>query len=128
VRILGIDPGSHRTGWGVVDAAGTRLRYIASGVISGDDEPLPERLCAIADGLDAVLLEYQPEAAAIEALFAAKNHQGALKLGHARGVAMLCVARRGVALFEYAPAVVKRSTTGSGRADKTQVGRMVGML
>jgi crossover junction endodeoxyribonuclease RuvC len=127
-RILGIDPGSHRTGWGVIDAAGTRLHHVASGVLSGNDTVLAERLCAIADGLDDVLDEFRPDAVAVEAMFASKNHQSSLKLGHARGVALLCVARKSLALFEYAPAVVKRSTAGSGRADKRDVARMVQML
>lgn len=130
MRVLGIDPGSHRTGWGVVEAAGSRLLYEASGVLTGPrgDVELADRLCGIADGLEALLDELRPDAVAVETLFAAKNFQSALTLGHARGVALLCVARRGVPLFEYAPAVVKRATTGSGRAPKDQVQRMVQLL
>jgi len=128
MKVLGVDPGSHRTGWGVVAQAGSRLRLIDSGLITAPPSSLPERLKAIADGLGEVLEKHHPDAVAIEAVFHAKNSQSALKLGHARGVALLCVAQAGATLFEYSPSEIKRAATGSGRASKQEVLRMVQTL
>lgn len=128
MRVLGIDPGSHRTGWGVVDCAPGKFRHVASGTLSAQDAPLPQRLLAIAAGLDAVLVAHAPEVVAIESIFHAKNVKSALLLGHARGVALLFAAQHGLAIAEYAPAAIKKALTGSGRADKTQVQSMVHFL
>ena len=125
--VLGIDPGSLHTGWGLVRMERQRLRYVASGVITASGE-MPARLQAIADGVERVLADNEPSIVAIESLFHHKNSQSALKLGHARGVALLCVARAAVELFEYSPAEIKRAATGNGRASKDQVARMVKMI
>ena len=128
MRILGIDPGSHRTGWGVITAAGTRLAHVAAGPRAGGGGPLPERLFAIATGLEEVLRAHSPEAMAVETIFHARNAQSALRLGHARGVALLCAARVGVPVFEYTAGQIKQATTGRGRADKAQVQQLVRII
>jgi crossover junction endodeoxyribonuclease RuvC len=126
MRVLGIDPGSRRTGWGVVQLEGTRLRHIASGTIAVPEKlPLPKRLRLIHQGLQQVIAEHQPEAVAVEEIFFAKYANAALKLGHARGVALLVVAESELEVHEYPPAIVKRTVVGRGSADKTQVGRLV---
>ncbi len=123
--VLGIDPGSHRTGWGVVWCEGSVLRHLASGILSGEGDTLSARLCAIADALDVLLARHQPEAVAVETIFHAKNSQSALLLGHARGVALLSAARAGAQVFEYTAGQIKQATVGRGRADKEQVRTMV---
>src|SRR5262249_38338886 len=129
MRILGIDPGSVRTGWGVVEITRTGVRGIAAGaIVARESEPLPQRLHSLYEGLSAVLGEQAPKECAIEDSFYAKNAQAALKLGHARGVAMLAAAGSGLEVCAYPPAVVKRAVGGSGRAEKTQVARMVGAI
>ena len=125
--VLGIDPGSHTTGWGVVRSVPGKLHHVASGVIAARGD-IPERLRQIADGLDALLVEHGPAQVSIESLYHHKNSQSALKLGQARGVALLSVARCGADLFEYAPAEIKRAATGNGRAPKELVARMVRMI
>jgi crossover junction endodeoxyribonuclease RuvC len=127
VFVLGIDPGSHQTGWGMISSVGTQLKHIDSGVIQAQGDVL-QRLDAIAAGLEKVLEKHQPDAVVVESLFHHKNSRSALTLGHARGVALLCVARSTSRFFEYAPAEIKRATTGNGRASKQLVGQMVGML
>jgi len=125
-RVLGLDPGSVRTGWGVVELVGQRARGIAAGVIRvPEKDALPLRLSAIFDGVCAVIATHKPEAVAIEDIFFAKYPQAALVLGHARGVALLAVERAGLPLSAYPPAAVKRAIVGSGRADKAQVARLV---
>ena len=126
--VLGIDPGSHRTGWGVVQVNGNRLTHVASGVVEGVGEDLPRRLANIADGLDAMLAKYRPSVLSIENIFHAKNSQSALQLGHARGVAMLCAMRAGLSVFEYTAGQIKQATTGRGRAEKEQVQEMVRII
>lgn len=126
--VLGVDPGSHRTGWGVVEVSGNRLRHVASGVVHGRDEELPGRLANLADGLDAMLARHRPQVLAIENIFHAKNSQSALQLGHARGVAVLCAVRAGLSVFEYTPGQIKQATTGRGRAEKEQVQAMVRII
>jgi crossover junction endodeoxyribonuclease RuvC len=126
--VLGVDPGSHRTGWGLVTRDGTALRHLASGTITAGDGDLATRLCRIAEALDTVFEEHQPGAVAVETVFHAKNAQSALLLGHARGVALLCAARKHVPVFEYTAGQIKRATTGHGRADKQQVQSMVRMI
>ena len=127
--VLGLDPGTRHFGWGVVHRVGTRLHHVAHGVLDVVKEgELGTRLVAIERGLAAVIEEFRPSMASIESLFFAKDAQAAAKLGHARGVAMLVCARSGLELFEYAPARVKRTVAGGGRADKAQVAQMVRVL
>ncbi|MGB8331324.1 MAG: crossover junction endodeoxyribonuclease RuvC [Polyangiales bacterium] len=129
MRILGIDPGSRRTGWGVVQLEGTRIRHIGAGTIAVPDKmPLPRRLRIIHEELLRVISEHQPAAVAIEEIFFAKYANAALKLGHARGVALLVAAESELEVHEYPPAIVKRTVVGSGAADKVQVGRLVTAL
>ena len=127
--ILGIDPGSRVTGYGLVEKRGSGIVYIGSGAIRvrGGD-PMPARLAAIKSGLDGVIREFSPVEVAIEDVFVSKNPRSALKLGQARGVAMLAAAEAGLEVFEYAPREVKSSVTGSGSAHKSQVGAMVTRL
>lgn len=129
MKVLGLDPGTRHFGWGVVDKTGTRLAHVAHGVISVESEgALPERLVAIERALLAVIEAHAPDEASIESLFFAKDAQAAAKLGHARGVALLVCARAGLASFEYAPARVKRTVAGAGRAEKSQVAQMIRVL
>lgn len=128
MRVLGIDPGSRLTGWGIVDAQGSQMRLVASGVIEAGDGEFTSRMVVIGDALDEIIKKHQPDEAAVEAIFHSKNSQSALKLGHARGVALLSIGRAGLALGEYPPATVKQSVAGHGRASKDQVQKMVQML
>ncbi len=129
MRVLGIDPGTVRTGWGVVEADGARLIGIAAGVIAvRDGDPLEQRLSQIFDGLTAVIAAHTPTVCAVEDIFFAKYPAAAMKLGHARGVALVAAARGGLAVSAYPPALVKRSVSGSGSAEKSQVARMVGAM
>jgi crossover junction endodeoxyribonuclease RuvC len=129
IRILGIDPGLRRTGWGVVEIAGNRLTFVGCGsVTTNDREALAVRLLAIHDGLGRILEQFRPDEAAVEATFVNKDAQATLKLGQARGIAMVVPARAGVPVTEYAPNLVKKSIVGAGHGDKTQVRMMVGVL
>jgi crossover junction endodeoxyribonuclease RuvC len=129
IRILGIDPGLRRTGWGVIEIAGNRLGFIGCGSVTSDgDAALALRLLAIHDGLARVLDEFRPDEAAVEATFVNKDAAATLKLGQARGIAMLVPARAGVPVAEYAPNLVKKSIVGAGHGDKTQVRMMIGVL
>lgn len=124
--VFGIDPGTHRCGWGAVIRKGSRYAYVAHGVAKAPaGEALPERLRVIADALDEALGRVAPHVVAIEQAFFARDAHAALVIGHARGVAMLLAARRGLTVVEYPPALVKRTVVGSGRADKAQVTAMV---
>src|SRR5450432_3010562 len=126
MKVLGIDPGTRRLGWGVVEKIGTRLSHVAHGVIRANEEdPLAERLVVIERELVAVVVAHAPERASVESIFFAKDAQAAAKLGHARGVALLVCARAGLAVHEYAPARVKLAVAGHGRAEKAQVAQMV---
>src|SRR5258708_3723036 len=126
VRVLGLDPGTRHFGWGVVERRGTRLLHIAHGIVHTDERTsIAARLVVIERALVEVVLAQTPGEASVEALFYAKDPQSAAKLGHARGVALLVCARGGLGVFEYAPALVKRAVAGSGRAEKSQVARMV---
>jgi crossover junction endodeoxyribonuclease RuvC len=126
VRILGLDPGSRFFGWGVVQKVGTRVVHVAHGVIrAGTTAPLGDRLVLLERELDGVLEAHKPNAVSVETLFFAKDAQAAAKLGHARGVALLVCARQAVPIAEYAPALVKRTVAGGGRAGKLQVANMV---
>ena len=129
VRILGIDPGLRRTGWGVIESEGNRLVFIACGSVEPpDDLPLASRLLAIHEGLAAVLGEFKPAEAAVEQTFVNKDGVATLKLGQARGVAMLSPAMFGLPVAEYAPNQVKKTVVGAGHADKNQVLMMLKIL
>jgi len=129
MRILGIDCGSERTGYGVIDSDGRSHRLRVAGVIrTSTKAPLAERLLTIASGLLDVIAAEAPEAAAVEAVFHAANTQTALKLAHVRGVALLVLAEAGLAVGEYSPLEIKTSVVGYGRAEKEQVQLMVGSL
>jgi crossover junction endodeoxyribonuclease RuvC len=129
IRILGIDPGLRRTGWGVLDVAGNRLAFVACGsVATSDRAPLAERLVAIHDGLRRVIDEFAPHEAAVEATFVNKDANATLKLGQARGIALLVPGQAGLGVAEYAPNVIKKSIVGAGHGDKAQVRMMIGVL
>jgi crossover junction endodeoxyribonuclease RuvC len=120
--VLGIDPGTRRLGWGVVAREGNRLRHRGHGVLVLDpEESLASRLHAIEQGLNEVIARFRPDIGSVETLFFNKDPQAAAKLGHARGVVLLCLARGDVGVAEYAPARVKRTVAGGGQADKRQV-------
>lgn len=124
--VLGIDPGTIRTGWGVVRREGTRLLPVAYSVIRAPQKAeLSARLKLIYDGLSNVVTEFAPDAVAVEDVFFAKHPNAALKLGHARGVALLVAAQAGLEVSAYPPALVKKTVVGKGRADKNQVGLIV---
>lgn len=129
VRILGIDPGLRRTGWGIVTVDGSRLSYLGSGTILSDAAAsLADRLRDLHDGLVRVLDEWSPQEAAVEETFVSKDAQATLKLGHARGIALLVPALAGLAVAEYAANLVKKTVVGSGHADKRQIQAMVRVL
>ena len=126
IRILGLDPGLRRTGWGVIVLEGARLSHVAHGVIAPDDSlPLAERLLIVFEGVAEVVARHAPHEAAIEETFVTANGSSTLKLGHARAAAMLAPARAGLLVAEYAAKVVKKSIVGTGGADKAQVAFMV---
>ncbi len=129
MRVFGIDPGSMRTGYGCVDTDGGRHRLVLCGAIrAGATGAFPDRLATIYRELSSIIRQCQPECVAIEDLFHAANARSALKLGHARGVAMLAAVEAGVTVVEYTPAEVKRAVVGYGRADKAQVQQMIKLL
>ncbi|QQR68717.1 MAG: crossover junction endodeoxyribonuclease RuvC [Alphaproteobacteria bacterium] len=129
IRIIGLDPGLRHTGWGLVELAGNQLRPVDCGVISGGVEaPMAERLQHLHDELTQVLRDLRPDEAAVEEIFVNCNPSSALKLGMARGAIMLVPARLGITISEYAATVVKKTVTGNGQADKTQVQSMVTLL
>lgn len=129
IRIIGIDPGLRRTGWGVVETLGNSLRFVAAGTLKSDDKAeLATRLCQIHDGLVDVLALYQPVEASVEQTFVNKDAVATLKLGQARGVAMLVPARAGLPVAEYAPNAVKKAVVGVGHGEKQQIHMMVKVL
>ncbi len=129
MRVFGIDPGSDRTGYGCIDSDGRRHQLVGCGAVrAGVGATFPDQLSIIYRELRALLEEHQPECVAIENIFYAMNARSALKLGHARGVAMLAAIESGVTVFEYTPAEIKRAVVGYGRAEKLQVGQMVKLL
>lgn len=129
IRIVGIDPGLRRTGWGIVESLGNSLRFVASGTVRSDDKAtLASRLCQLHDGLAEVLHAHMPDEAAVEATFVNKDASATLKLGQARGIAMLVPARAGLAVAEYAPNAVKKAVIGVGHGDKKQIHMMVKVL
>jgi crossover junction endodeoxyribonuclease RuvC len=126
LSVIGVDPGTRATGWGIVRLEGRRLTLVACGVIRMDPgRDLAERMMTLAGRLDEIIGEHAPDAAAIEDVFVSRDPRAALKLGQARGAALAAVARRGLPVSAYPPASVKSAVTGSGRADKVQVQRMV---
>ena len=129
MRILGIDPGSYKTGWGVVEKKGARVHGVKADVISVSRKlPLEQRLRAIHAGVEKVIQEHQPATVAIEDIFFGKFPNAALKLGHARGVALLAAAQADLIVHSYPPTVIKRTVVGRGRASKDQVSRLVGAI
>lgn len=129
IRILGIDPGLRNMGWGLIESEGSKLGFIACGTIKSDDKlTLADRLCQLFDGLSEVVHLHQPHEAAVEETFVNKDARATLKLGQARGIAMLVPARAGLLVAEYAPNLVKKSIVGSGHAEKQQIHMMVKVL
>lgn len=129
VKLLGIDPGLRFTGWGIIEADGNRLRHIADGVIATDsDSPVPERLKVLHDALAALLAAHRPDEAAVEETYVNRNGAATLKLGYARGVALLAPALMGIKVVEYGAKAVKSAVVGNGNADKDQVEMMVRRL
>jgi crossover junction endodeoxyribonuclease RuvC len=129
VRVFGIDPGSERTGYGCVDTDGRRHRLVLCGAIAtAGSADFAARLAAIHDALAGHLRDCRPTVVAIESVFHAANVRSALKLGHARGVAMLAAVQAGIAVVEYSPSEVKRAVVGYGRAEKGQVQQMIKLL
>lgn len=129
IRIIGIDPGLRRTGWGVVESLGNSLHFIASGTVASSDKAaLAVRLCQLHDGLSEVLHQAAPHEAAVEQTFVSKDAVATLKLGQARGIAMLVPARAGLKVAEYAPNAVKKAVIGVGHGDKKQIHMMVKVL
>jgi crossover junction endodeoxyribonuclease RuvC len=127
--ILGLDPGLGTTGWGLIAAEGNRLTHVANGQIRTDaSAPLPRRLAVLADQLEVLIAEHRPRAAAVEEVFVNQNPQSTLKLGQARGVALMCAARAGIEIGEYAPRLVKKAVVGTGGAQKEQVHAMISRL
>jgi crossover junction endodeoxyribonuclease RuvC len=128
-RIIGIDPGLRKTGWGVIEQAGSRLSFIACGSVEPDDKlSLGERLALLHKGLTEVFAGFQPDEAAVEETFVNKDARATLKLGAARGIAMLVPAQAGLAIAEYAPNQVKKTVVGAGHAEKQQIRLMVKVL
>lgn len=126
IRLLGIDPGLRFTGWGLIEAEGSRLRHLADGVIATDsDVPVPVRLRALHDALAALILRLAPDEAAVEETYVNRNGTATLKLGYARGVALLAPALAGIPVTEYGAKAVKKAVVGTGGADKGQVKAMV---
>jgi crossover junction endodeoxyribonuclease RuvC len=129
MRVLGLDPGLRQTGWGVIDAEGNHLKHVANGVVVSDGKAdLAERLLQLYRGIGEVVAAYRPETAAVEVTLANKNPSSTLKLGMARGIALLTPALGGLSVAEYLPMIVKKAVVGTGHADKQQVAMMVARL
>jgi crossover junction endodeoxyribonuclease RuvC len=129
IRILGIDPGLRRTGWGLIGCEGNRLIYLACGSVETNDKlSLAERLVTIHDGLARIVDEFRPDEAAVEATFVNRDATATLKLGQARGIALLVPAKAGLSVAEYAPNLVKKTIVGAGHGDKAQIRMMLGVL
>jgi crossover junction endodeoxyribonuclease RuvC len=127
--LIGLDPGLQATGWGIIDAEGSRLRHVAHGTVrSRAADPLSDRLAQLYEGLEAVIALHRPAAAAVEETFVTANGQSTLKLGQARGVVLLVAARAGLPVAEYAARYVKKAIVGTGAAEKHQVHAMVERL
>ncbi len=129
IRLLGLDPGLRFTGWGIIDVDGNRLRHLADGVIGTDsDTSVPDRLRVLYEALMKLIAEHRPLEAAVEETYVNRNGAATLKLGYARGVALLAPALAGLKVAEYGAKTVKRAVVGTGNADKNQVGDMVRRL
>ncbi len=129
IRILGLDPGLRRTGWGVVVSEGSRLRWIAHGVVTPDERaPFSERLLHLLEAVGEICVAHACEEAAIEEVFVNVNPASTLKLGHARAAVMLAPARCGLSVAEYSPNLIKKAVVGAGHADKGQIAFMVKRL
>jgi crossover junction endodeoxyribonuclease RuvC len=129
IRIVGIDPGLRRTGWGIIESDGVRLAYVASGVISPPtDDALAYRLSTLFDAVTDVIRSFSPSEAAVEETFVNDNPRSTLKLGQARGAVLLAPARLGLHVAEYTPNLIKKSVTGTGHAEKRQVQAMISFL
>lgn len=129
MRVLGIDPGLRITGWGIIELAGSRLIYVASGTVrSNDKASLASRLKMLHEGLAEIVARYLPDEAAIEEVFVNRDPQSALKLGQARGIALVVPALASLPVTEYAANVVKKTVVGAGHAEKSQVAMMVKVL
>ncbi|MGR3514291.1 MAG: crossover junction endodeoxyribonuclease RuvC [Paracoccaceae bacterium] len=127
MRVMGLDPGLRALGWGVIDASGSRLRHVANGIIRTPSGALGPRLARLFEELCDVWAHHAPDAAAVEQTFVNRDGAGTLKLGQARGIAMLVPARAGIDVGEYAPNAVKKAVVGVGHADKSQIAHMVRM-
>ncbi|MBY0224839.1 MAG: crossover junction endodeoxyribonuclease RuvC [Hyphomicrobium sp.] len=128
-RILGLDPGLRRTGWGIIESDGVRLSYVASGVITSDGgDELAYRLAELYQGILSVIAAHKPAEAAVEETFVNENPRSTLKLGQARGMALLAPAMKGLSVAEYTPNLIKKSVVGAGHAEKHQVQAMIGFL
>jgi crossover junction endodeoxyribonuclease RuvC len=129
LKVIGIDPGTRKMGYGIVESSGSRLIHIDNGAISTSSKaPLAERLKDIYDGISQIIEEYRPDAVSIEDIFYSKNVKSAMKLAHARGVAILAGANKDLDIFEYTPTAIKSAVVGFGRAEKKQVQQMVKTL
>ena len=129
MRVMGIDPGLRHTGWGIIEAEGNRLSHVANGVVAPDQSPdIAQRLLQLHEGLVGVLGQYRPEMAAVEVSLANRNASSTLKLGMARGTALVASALQGIPVSEYLPMIVKKAVVGTGHADKAQVAMMVSRL
>jgi crossover junction endodeoxyribonuclease RuvC len=129
IRIIGIDPGLRNTGWGIVELAGSRLIYVASGTVrSNDKAPLAARLRSLHEGLAEIVASFRPDEAAVEEVFVNRDAQSTLKLGQARGIALVVPALAGLPVVEYAANLVKKTVVGAGHAEKSQIAMMVKVL
>jgi crossover junction endodeoxyribonuclease RuvC len=129
IRIIGIDPGLRNTGWGILDLAGAQLDYVASGVVRAKPEAaLGERLRELHQGLTRIIAEFAPDEAAVEETFVNRDPQSALKLGQARGIALVVPALAGLPVAEYAANLIKKTVVGTGHAEKSQIAMMVKVL
>ena len=125
MRVLGIDPGLRNLGWGLIDVEGSRVAHVANGICHSIGEDLATRLLSLHQQLTAFVVAYAPDMAAVEQTFVNKDGAGTLKLGQARGIAMLVPAQAGIPVGEYAPNAVKKAVVGVGHADKNQIAHMV---
>jgi crossover junction endodeoxyribonuclease RuvC len=129
IRILGLDPGLRNTGWGIIDAQGSRLSYVACGSVHSDGSlSLADRLRQLHDGIASIVHAHMPDEAAVEETFVNRDPQSTLKLGQARGIALLVPALAGIPVAEYAANLVKKTVVGAGHAQKPQVGMMIKVL
>ena len=129
MKVIGIDPGSRKMGYGIVESSGSRLIHIDNGaIVTSPGDPLSARLKDIYDGISEIIEQYRPDVLSIEDIFYSKNVKSVMKLAHARGVAMLAGSNKGLGVFEYTPTAIKSAVVGFGRAEKTQIQQMVKIL